>query len=767
MSIEWYMTSKRSYCYPPISRRACTRYPPVIAGMVLLGLLLACTQAQARAAMAAATTIALQAPVGHSELGLPMGNGMQGGLLWGSGSRVELSLDRADLWDTRTPAIYERKGWTYTTLVSLVRKGNITRTHQLFDTPYTAFVYPTKLGAGRLELVFPSGVNLESFTLDERTGLARATLGTTRVQAFFPATQHVGLLQVEGAVPKLVLHDPSGVSRLGYPPARHGAARDGSIQLAWMQQATTQGMRYAVVVASEQHADTTTMAIAIERSTAQDDDPVVRGEQRAESALRTGFQTLLAENEAWWRHFQSISSVHVPDAAIQREYDLARYFYGAGSRADSPPLTLQGVWTADDGRLPPWKGDYHNDLNTEMTYLAAPEAGLFDANRSFLRFNWNLLPQYRHFARTFYGVPGAVVPGVESLIGRPLGGWAQYAFSPVMGAWVAQSFYQQWRYTMDRRFLHDRAYPFMAEIGTALRALMHTWRDGKLHLPLSSSPELYDDSLQAWLPPSSNFDVALERALFGELQKMASTLGDPTAARHWADVLAQLPELDVEHGILTVAPGIPLPFSHRHLSHLIAIYPLALLDPRASKRVATVANASVDDFIAKGSSHWEGYTLAWLACTLAYLDRGDDAQHWLDEFARDYVSPNGFHVNGYHGGPFTLEGNMLVMQAVQEMLLQSEHDTVRIFPAVPHDWRDASFHRLRARGGFIVSGQFRDGQTQSMSVTATVAADLHLQDPFHGQPARWNLDVRRTNGDILVHLRPGETLSGISGLSNQ
>jgi alpha-L-fucosidase 2 len=31
-------------------------------------------------------------------------------------------------------------------------------------------------------------------------------------------------------------------------------------------------------------------------------------------------------------------------------------------------MPLQGVWTADAGGLPPWKGDYHNDLNTQMTY---------------------------------------------------------------------------------------------------------------------------------------------------------------------------------------------------------------------------------------------------------------------------------------------------------------------------------------------------------------------------------------------------------------
>jgi len=47
-----------------------------------------------------------------------------------------------------------------------------------------------------------------------------------------------------------------------------------------------------------------------------------------------------------------------------------QHFNGAASRPDAPPIPLQGVWTRDDGDLAPWKGDFHHDLNTQMTYLA-------------------------------------------------------------------------------------------------------------------------------------------------------------------------------------------------------------------------------------------------------------------------------------------------------------------------------------------------------------------------------------------------------------
>jgi alpha-L-fucosidase 2 len=135
-------------------------------------------------------------------------------------------------------------------------------------------------------------------------------------------------------------------------------------------------------------------------------------------------------------------------------------------------MPLQGVWSADEGTLPPWKGDYHNDLNTQMTYMGYQAAGHFDEGACFLDMLWNLLPTFRRFAREFYDAPGAAVPGVMSLAGQPLGGWGQYSLSPTMGAWNAHLFYLHWRYTGDNEFLRSRAYPWCREIGACLLHLL-------------------------------------------------------------------------------------------------------------------------------------------------------------------------------------------------------------------------------------------------------------------------------------------------------
>lgn len=156
-----------------------------------------------------------------------------------------------------------------------------------------------------------------------------------------------------------------------------------------------------------------------------------------------------------------------------------------------------GVWTADDGGLPPWKGDYHNDLNTEMTYIAYYAAGNFDEGACFLDYMWDLLPVFRKLARDFYGVSGAEIPGVMTLAGQHLGGWGQYSYSPAMGAWNGHLFYLHGLYTNDERFLRERAYPWCAEVGTFLLEMLRPDGTRRLTLPLSSSPEIVDNTPQS------------------------------------------------------------------------------------------------------------------------------------------------------------------------------------------------------------------------------------------------------------------------------
>ncbi|MGJ7033287.1 hypothetical protein [Niabella hirudinis] len=78
----------------------------------------------------------------------------------------------------------------------------------------------------------------------------------------------------------------------------------------------------------------------------------------------TGFSA----HKNWWNAFWSKSSVNIPDPLIAKQYYLGLYKLGAISRPSAPAISVQTIWTADNGSPPPRKGDFHDDLNTQLSY---------------------------------------------------------------------------------------------------------------------------------------------------------------------------------------------------------------------------------------------------------------------------------------------------------------------------------------------------------------------------------------------------------------
>ncbi|MBN1588990.1 MAG: glycoside hydrolase N-terminal domain-containing protein [Pirellulales bacterium] len=709
----------------------------------------------------------LKAPIDRWDEAIPLGNGLTGGLLWGDDHRLKLSLDRGDLWDPRLPDTWGKDGWDYSRLRKLVAEGKHKELRDKLRAPSLTSPYPTKIPAGRLEIDLEPSRRVKVFELDLATATGRVKLDEGAVEVFFSATEPVALLRLPGKTPRCRVLAPASVEKLGYPPATFG--HDGPAQ--WFVQPAHGDLRYAVVLRTQPAGEMTEMAIAI-TSTADGPDPVALGRQRTAAALEQGYTALLRPHKTWWKQFWDRSAVAVPDADIQRHYDLVQYFYGAASRRGAPPMPLQGVWTADADRLPPWRGDYHNDLNTQLTYWAYLTSGRFEQGASFIDFMWKLLPRHRRHAREFFGTSGAAVPGVMMLAGDPIGAGYHYGLSPTMGAWVAHAFYQHWRYTMDEEFLNQRAYPYCEAIAQCLEALLEPDANGQLKLPLSTSPEAHESKPEAWLTPNSNFDLALMRWLFGALVEMAEARGDFTAAAHWRDLLGRLEPLAVEgpNGPLKLSPDEPLTFTHRHHSHLLAIHPLGLLNVEGTPRDRKIIDASLEQLGTLGTQRWCGYSFAWLACLAARSDKPEMARENLRLFVDAFISRNGFHLNGDQSGkgysgftyrPFTLEGNFAAGQAVHEMLLQSWGGTVRVFPAVPAVWQNVAFRDLRAEGAFAVSAERRAGKTTLVRIRAEHGGQVRLRDPFGGKPVAWNdPDVKRRGDDYLCKLPKGKTLEG-------
>ena len=718
--------------------------------------------------------LVLDAPITTWDEAVPLGNGLLGGLLWGEGSLIRLSLDRGDLWDLRPAEAFLADDWTFATMKRQIETGDFDGLHRMYDDPYNV-AHPSKVPAGRLEIDLDPSQEARRFVLDLATAQGRVELSDGQaLTCFYGATDPVALLRVTGPPPRgFRLLGPTSVAVLGFPPATFG--EEGTAK--WYVQEGVDGLRYVCMAAARRDGDNTLIAVTVASSRGEI-APLTRARSTVERALAEGYDPIQQRHREWWLDFWSRSRVNVPDWHILQHYYLVQYFYGAASRLGSPPIPLQGVWTADAGGLPPWKGDYHNDLNTQTTYIGYLTSGRFESGESFLQFLWELLPSFREFARDFYDAPGAMVPGVMGLDGQPLGGWAQYTLTPGNAGWLVWMFADHWRYTGNEAFLRERAYPWCREIGECVEALLEPDAAGRLRLPLSSSPEIHDNSPRAWLRPNSNYDQACLIAMFASLTEMARALGENGEAARWSRLRQGLGDLLLEEstGELMYAQDEPVRYSHRHLSHSMAIHPFNLINIDGDAADRRTIRATSERYDQLGTSAWCGYSLSWMACLRARVGDAEAAYRNLDAFVRAFILRNGFHVNGDQSGlglssftyrPFTLEGNFLATQAVHEMLLQSwsprpgmgDAPVVRLFPAMPWRWHDAEFADLRAEGGYRVSARREKNATTWFRIVAGSDGLLHIRDSFGGRVPDWSRDGVRRAGDVYeVHLRAGDAI---------
>lgn len=689
--------------------------------------------------------------------GVPLGNATVGELVWQKNSVLRFSLDRSDLWDLRpADSLVNGDHFRYRWLREMIDKEDYDAIHDKFDIPYHDFPGPSKIACAALE--FPAIGEVKSVRLYLKDALCRVEWKSgVSMMTFISAGEPVGWfvfsdVKDKNFHPSLVpprYNEPSqadeathtgiDLQSLGYDQGQVRREKNGIVyhQEGWG------GFSYDVVVKWRRSGAKIIGVWSVTSSLSSD-----KAEKKAEEALARGFEDDFKAHRSYWNAYWAKSSINLPDPVLQKQYDNEMYKFASVSREDSCPISLQAVWTADNGLLPPWKGDFHNDLNTQMSYWPAYTGNHLSEGMSCVNTMWKQRDTYRSFTKSFFETDGIVIPGVETLDGKPMGGWPQYSLSPTVAAWMSQNFYLQWEYSADKKFLLQRGYPFVREVATALEGLTFLNDEGVRTLPVSTSPEIHENSPQSWFSSITNFDLALIRFAFGAAARMAQAAGEEEQALHWSALLHQMPDYDLdEDGALTIASGNPIEESHRHFSPAVAIFPLGLIDLDGGEESRRIIKATINRLDQLGSSSWCGYSFAWLGNLKARARDGEGAADALRTFAECFCLPNTFHANGdqsrsgksrYTYRPFTLEGNFAFASGVQQMLLQSQSGVIRIFPAVPSSWKNVSFTDLRAVGAFLVSAEMKDGVVISASVYSEKGGRLSVIFPGDSSPRNYD-----------------------------
>jgi len=418
-------------------------------------------------------------------------------------------------------------------------------------------------------------------------------------------------------------------------------------------------------------------------------------------------------------------------AALYVQY--GRYLMLSSSRPGTYPANLQGIW--NDKLNPSWDSKYTVNINTEMNYWGVEPLNISECHDALFRMVEEVVPSGQTVAKVHYNAKGWVLHhntdlwrGAAPINHSNHGIWVSGS------GWLSHHFWEHFLYSRDTAFLSRRAWPVLK--GAAQFYMDYLVPDPKTGLLVScpsNSPEngglvsgptmdheiikslfkicieasaiihkdqAFADSLKVILPKIAPYKVGK----FGQLQEWVADLDDPAN-------------------------------KHRHVSHLWGVYPGKEINWKDTPELMDAAKKSL---IARGDEG-TGWSLAWKINFWARFRDGNHAWNMVQMLLR----PTGLSGNKAVGGgsagggsypnlfdahpPFQIDGNFGGSAGIVEMLIQSHLNAIDILPALPDAIPNGHIRGVRARGGFDLELEWKDGQLVRLKVLSTAGYPLTLR----------------------------------------
>ena len=679
---------------------------------------------------------------------LIVGNGDLYGIVWEKDSNLFMRITKNDIWDARIDVSKDGE-------LPHVDITNNKVTGQVGGPPSYRNVYPQPRCAVALQLGTVSSSEGVKADLD----IEKASVSITS------ANKQKTTIRVLHNRNVLLINSPNEVTLEEIKAETLPAATLGKTdEISWFLMKMPgdidyKGMDYAIALATKGNLKSVAVVTSFDITSGDVLDQAI---ELARTTITEKEKILIAEHENAWKNYWSRSGVQLEDTVLQRWWYRMLYFAKTVCKPGASPMNLMAPLATD---ATPWHSDYHHNYNSWQAFWALPAANQSQLADPWISYLNNMIPRFRFLARVTYDCEGINCP-ITSFLHEPDPAVCkslnkrQLSFNPYgltigdVGMNV-QNVWQKHLCDPDSLYLKTKIYPFIREGALFYASFMEKCKKddkGLVLLGPSYSPEHGKFGIF-----NCPFDIAYVHYTFDALIKAATELQvDEDLIRRCREnkaLLADYPTATTDNGEPIVVDWEGCKYNEVPVHNITVpaapVFPcdqVTWFSPEPEKELfrRTIMNT-------RHNFNNSNVMFNVAKARLSMPDAVDEAKKWF--LSREL--PNGlFKWQGHLHGTFM--GEMIgIAGLIDEFLLQSVQNKIRLFPCWPND-KNAKFSGLRAQGGFIVSAVFTGGRVASATIESGAGNQLRLLSPWKTIYVDGNKGEIDSEGLLTLSTKPGQ-----------